>query len=112
MKTRRKLTRKERRSLIRRLRELDPSVAETCGYPLKNLIAFVEEGGKIFSWLRPERRLVGDDEVEVEDGKIVTYLLGYSTPPIIWSRLCGRAGIYTIDAVSLNKLSFELLVQN
>jgi hypothetical protein len=112
MKTRRKLSRKERRTLIRRLQELDPSVAETCGYPLRSLTAFVEAGGKLFAWLRPARRLVGDDEVEEEDGKIVTYFLWYSTPPITWSMLCGRAGIYTIDADSLKKLSFKVMVLN
>ena len=95
--TRRKLAVEELRSIADRLETLSPSIAEGYEYPLSHLIANLRESG-------------GDMENYVEldrSGTAVLYYLNFSSPAWTWEALCGREGIYTVDATSLKSQGFE-----
>jgi hypothetical protein len=40
-------------------------------------------------------------------GTAVLYYLNFSSPAWTWQALCGREGIYTVDATSLKSQGFE-----
>lgn len=83
------------------LREVDYATMTTYAYPLRDLIANLldsEDSNK--------------NEVEELNGQPVQYILHFSSPPPTWELLCGRAGIYTVDAKTLKAESFELTTMN
>jgi len=96
MKTVRTLTLEEQESLVERLERLYPSALSTYEYPLEDLIAHLRG-----------RAEGTEHEVEEEDGHPLRYFLGFSSPGETWAMLCGRSGIYTIDAETLEATAFD-----
>lgn len=101
METRRKLNAEEQELLALRLEDLYLSVSESYEYPLKDLIDNLRNS--------KQRR---KNEVEEMAGKATKYFLRFSSPDETWEMLCGRAGIYTVDAESLKAIDFQLTLMN
>jgi len=97
----RKLTSLELSELADRLENVDESISRTYRYPLSDLIANLREY---------DEKAV--NEVEDEDGFPKYYYLQFRSPPLTWQLLCGRAGIYKIDASTLKVISFQLTEMN
>lgn len=96
MTTRRKLAKEEQRIIARRLVRLDAAIADTYKFPVEDLVYH----------LRKRRKNV-ESEVEEENGVAIKYYLDFSSPQDTWGELCGRAGIYTVDAESLRAIGFH-----
>jgi len=101
MITRRKLTAKEQEALALRLEEMKSSIQESYEYPLDDLIDNLKNSKQI-----------NNNEVEEDSNRALRYFLHFSSPYETWEMLCGRAGIYTVDARSLKALDFQLTVMN
>jgi len=102
LNTRRKLTAEELRSIADRLESLSPSIAEGYEYPLSDLIANLREsGGEMENYVELDR-----------NGTAVLYYLHFSSPAWTWESLCGREGIYTVDATSLQSQGFGITLMN
>ena len=84
-----------------RLEEKLPSIKKSYAYPLKDLLDHLRVSTEKYK-----------NEVEEEEGKAVKYYLYFSSPSQTWKSLCGRAGFYTIDAVTLKSLHFQLTVMS
>lgn len=101
MKIRRKLTHEKQDALVTRLEELRLSIGENYEYPLDDLIDNLKN---------PEQRK--NNEVEEDNGVALKYYLHFRSPDKTWEMLCGRAGIYTVDAVTMRALHFKLTLMN
>ncbi len=101
MNTRRKMTPTEQTALVLRLEEQRSSIEESYEYSLEGLIDYLKHSTR---WRK--------NEVEEEFGNAVRYYLHFSSPADAWEMMCGRAGIYTVDATSLQAIEFELIVMN
>ena len=101
MNTRRKLTRNELNSLIARLEEMRSSIEESYEYPLADLIDYLKKA-----------KQRGNNEVEEDSAGAQRYYLYFSSPAETWQMLCGRAGIYTVDAETLKAVDFNLTILN
>lgn len=97
----RKLTAEEHESLVQLLEKLDRSVADKYEYPIKDLVEYLRN--------YPDST---ENEVVELDGEPLRYRLHFSSSPETWSNLCGRAGIYIIDAKTLESLDFEVTLMN
>ena len=101
MNTRRKLTAKEQDTLITRLENMKSSIEESYEYPLEDMIENLRD---------PKQRK--RNEIEEKNGKADKYYIHFTSPSWTWEMLCGRSGVYTIDATSLKALNFELGLMN
>ena len=99
MITRRALTPEESKALAAALEQLPAELSSTYAYPLGDLISILQN----------PRRQTGH-EVEEASGRAVTYYLRFSSPPKTWEMLCGVAGIYEVDAHTLEAREFHLSV--
>ena len=90
-----------KRQIAKALSKVSQEVAETYGYPLEDFTTYLKSWkGKVLH------------EVEEEDGVPITYYLTFSSPQWTWDNLCGREGIYTIDAKTLKAIDFEMTIIN
>ncbi|MFM2177030.1 MAG: hypothetical protein RL015_1128 [Verrucomicrobiota bacterium] len=101
MITRRKLTAKEQEALALRLEEMKSSIQESYDYSFDDWIDNLKNSKQI-----------NNNEVEEDSNRALRYFLHFSSPYETWEMLCGRAGIYTVDARSLKALDFQLTVMN
>jgi hypothetical protein len=132
MITRRKLTAKEQEALALRLEEMKSSIQESYEYPLDDLIDNLKQEALALrleemkssiqesydysfdDWIDnlKNSKQINNNEVEEDSNRALRYFLHFSSPNETWEMLCGRAGIYTVDARSLKALDFQLTVMN
>ena len=103
VKTRRFLTAKEESNLVKRLRESRASIRKSYQYPFDDLIAYLKKQ----NWWLGTRSQVEECGQTAE-----TYFLHFRSPPSTWRGMCGRQGIYIVDAESLKALRFDIHIMN
>ncbi|ADG66045.1 hypothetical protein Plim_0193 [Planctopirus limnophila DSM 3776] len=101
METTRELTAEEVGNLANQLQNAYDSIQDSYEYPLDDLIDYLQQ-----SQSEPIH------EVEESDGVAARYFLYFSSPPETWEALCGREGIYTVDAKTLRANNFDISVMN
>lgn len=97
----RELTAEEVGDLANQLQSAYASIKDSYEYPLDDLIDYLRETQK-----KPIH------EVEESAGVAIRYFLMFSSPPETWEALCGRQGIYTIDAKTLQAINFSITIMN
>ena len=100
-KSRRVLTPEEQGVLAQRLEGSVSTVGESYEYPLADLIENIRN---------PEQNK--SNEVDEVGGSPVRYILRFVSPKETWESLCGRAGVYTVDATTLQAIDFSLEEMN
>ncbi len=101
MEATRELTKEEVENLANHLRNAYDSIKDSYDYPLDDLIDFLQ---------KTQNKPI--HAVEESAGVAVKYFLYFSSPPSTWKALCGREGIYTVDAKTLRAISFEISIMN
>lgn len=101
MEATRELTAEEVQNLANQLRNAYDSIKDSYDYPLDDLIDYLRQtqGKPIHA-------------VEESAGVAIRYFLMFSSPPETWKALCGREGIYTVDARTLRAINFDITIMN
>lgn len=101
METTRELTAEEVGNLANQLQNAYDSIKDTYNYPLDDLIEYLQQ-----TQSKPIHA------VEESAGVAIRYFLMFSSPPETWEALCGREGIYTVDARTLRAINFDITIMN
>ncbi|QDV29087.1 hypothetical protein Spb1_09550 [Planctopirus ephydatiae] len=101
MEATRELTAEEVGNLANQLQNAYDSIKDTYNYPLDDLIEYLQQ-----TQSKPIHA------VEESAGVAIRYFLMFSSPPETWEALCGREGIYTVDARTLRAINFDITIMN